>query len=103
MDPRRRPPYKTIGLVALMVMGLVGVFLYAQFRGDFIPKTKLTMIAPRAGLVTDPSAKVTYNGVQIGRVSSISVITSSPPPQSGSCPAPERARTPPTKQSAIST
>jgi phospholipid/cholesterol/gamma-HCH transport system substrate-binding protein len=75
MDPRRRPPYKTIGLVALMVLGLVGVFLYWQFRGDFIPKTKLTMIAPRAGLVMDPGAKVTYNGVQIGRVSSISEVT----------------------------
>ena len=33
------------------------------------------MVAPRAGLVMDPGSKVTYNGVQIGRVSSISEIT----------------------------
>ncbi|BBX94848.1 Mce family protein Mce2A [Mycobacterium lacus] len=33
------------------------------------------MVAPRAGLVMDPGAKVTYNGVQIGRVSSVSEVT----------------------------
>ncbi|ETW24469.1 MCE family protein [Mycobacterium gastri] len=75
MDPRTRPPYKIIGLLGLMVLALVGAGLYAQFRGTFIPKTKLTMLAPRAGLVTDPGAKVTYNGVQIGRVASISEVT----------------------------
>lgn len=71
----RRPPYKIIGLVALMVLTLALTALYTQFRGNFTPKTKLTMIAPRAGLVMDPGAKVTYNGVQVGRVSTISEIT----------------------------
>lgn len=47
-------------------MGLVGFVLYAQFRGDFTPKTKLTMVVARAGLVMDPGSKVTYNGVEIG-------------------------------------
>ncbi|ORB84178.1 MCE-family protein MCE1A [Mycobacterium kansasii] len=75
MDPRTRPPYKIIGLLGLMVLALVGAGLYAQFRGAFIPKIKLTMLAPRAGLVTDPGAKVTYNGVPIGRVASISAVT----------------------------
>ncbi|WP_141772993.1 MCE family protein, partial [Mycobacterium malmoense] len=42
------------------------------FRGDFTPTTRLTMVASRAGLVMDPGSKVTYNGVQIGRVGSIS-------------------------------
>ncbi|CAM4200133.1 virulence factor Mce family protein [Mycobacterium basiliense] len=74
MDPRTRAPYKLIGLASLMALALVGTMLYWQFRGNFSPKTKLTMIAPRAGLVTDPGAKVTYNGVQIGRVSSISAV-----------------------------
>ena len=36
--------------------------------GDFTDKTKLTMLSDRAGLVMDPGSKVTYNGVQIGRV-----------------------------------
>lgn len=56
-------------------MGLFGLVLYAQFRGDLTPKTTLTMLAPRAGLVMDPGSKVTYNGVEIGRVSGISEIT----------------------------
>ncbi|MFZ1174847.1 MAG: MCE family protein [Mycobacterium sp.] len=75
MDPRRGPPYKTVGLMTIVVMGLVGLLLYLQFRGDLTPTTKLTMVAARAGLVMDPGSKVTYNGVQIGRVSSISEIT----------------------------
>ncbi|SOX56106.1 virulence factor Mce family protein [Mycobacterium ahvazicum] len=75
MDPRRGPPYKTVGLVTIVVMGLIGLVLYSQFRGDFTPKTKLTLVAPRAGLVMDPGSKVTYNGVEIGRVAGISEIT----------------------------
>jgi phospholipid/cholesterol/gamma-HCH transport system substrate-binding protein len=74
MDPRRGPPYKTVGLVTIVVMGLIGLVLYSQFRGDLTPRTKLTMVAARAGLVMDPGSKVTYNGVEIGRVSSISEI-----------------------------
>lgn len=78
MERRRsgaRPPYRTIGLIALVALTLVLSALYWQFRGNFTPKTKLTMVAPRAGLVMDPGAKVTYNGVQIGRVAEISEIT----------------------------
>lgn len=72
---RREPPYKSVGLVTLVVAGLVGSLLYLQFRGELTPTTKLTMVAPRAGLVLDPGSKVTYNGVQIGRVAGISEIT----------------------------
>ena len=78
MERRRsgaRPPYRTIGLIALVALTLVLGALYWQFRGNFTPKTKLTMVAPRAGLVMDRGAKVTYNGVQIGRVATISEIT----------------------------
>lgn len=78
MERRRSrppPPYKTVGLVAIVVMGLIGFVLYSQFRGDFTPKTKLTMVVTRAGLVMDPGSKVTYNGVEIGRVAAISEIT----------------------------
>jgi phospholipid/cholesterol/gamma-HCH transport system substrate-binding protein len=78
MERRRSrppPPYKTVGLVTIVVMGLLGLALYAEFRGDLTPKTKLTMVAARAGLVMDPGSKVTYNGVEIGRVSGISEIT----------------------------
>lgn len=72
---RRGPPYKSVGLVTLVITGLVGALLYLQFRGELTPTTRLTMVAPRAGLVLDPGSKVTYNGVQIGRVAGISEIT----------------------------
>ncbi|ASW92510.1 MCE family protein [Mycobacterium marseillense] len=67
----RNPPYKWVGLVALLIAALVLGFVYGQFRGDFTPKTNLTMLAARAGLVMDPGSKVTYNGVEIGRVGKI--------------------------------
>ena len=63
------------GVVLLGFGALVLVLVYSQFRGDFTPKTELTLVASRAGLVMEPGAKVTYNGVAIGRVASISEIT----------------------------
>src|SRR6185312_359674 len=45
-----------------------------QFRGDLTDKTQLTLLSPRAGLVVEPGSKVTYNGVEIGRVSNIDTI-----------------------------
>ena len=68
----RRPPYKLAGVAVVVVSALLLALVYGQFRGDFTPKTRLTMLASRAGLVMDPGAKVTYNGVQIGRVATIS-------------------------------
>jgi phospholipid/cholesterol/gamma-HCH transport system substrate-binding protein len=68
----RTPPYKLAAVGVLVIAAVVFYLVYGQFRGDFTPKTKLTMVAPRAGLVMDPGSKVTYNGVEIGRVGSIS-------------------------------
>jgi phospholipid/cholesterol/gamma-HCH transport system substrate-binding protein len=62
------------GVVLLLVGALVLALVYLQFRGDFTPKTELTMVASRAGLVMEPGSKVTYNGVEIGRVAAISEI-----------------------------
>ena len=45
-----------------------------QFRGDLTDKTQLTLLSPRAGLVVEPGSKVTYNGVEIGRVSDIDMV-----------------------------
>ncbi|OBK14123.1 MCE family protein [Mycobacterium asiaticum] len=67
----KSPPYKTVGLAAFLVLLLIFTLVYFQFRGDFTAKTKLTMWSDRAGLVMDPGSKVTYNGVQIGRVGDI--------------------------------
>ncbi|OBI40135.1 MCE family protein [Mycobacterium colombiense] len=67
----RTPPYKLAGVAILVVFALALALIYGQFRGNFTPKTELTMLASRAGLVMDPGSKVTYNGVEIGRVGSI--------------------------------
>jgi hypothetical protein len=65
---QRTPPYKTAGLVLSLAMIALLVLVYGQFRGAFMDRVKLTMISGRAGLSMDPGAKVTYNGVEIGRV-----------------------------------
>lgn len=73
-NPPRIPAYKTAAVVFLVVAALVLGFVWLQFRGRLTPKTTLTLLAPRAGLVMDPGSKVTYNGVEIGRVTSISEV-----------------------------
>jgi phospholipid/cholesterol/gamma-HCH transport system substrate-binding protein len=74
INAARTPPYKLAGVGMLVIAAVVFVMVYGQFRGDFTPKAKLTMLASRAGLVMDPGSKVTYNGVEIGRVDTISEI-----------------------------
>lgn len=69
------PPYKLIGLASIVVLLLVLTVVFIQFRGDFDEKSELTMYSERAGLVMDPGSKVTYNGVQIGRVGEIKEVT----------------------------
>ncbi|QLL05199.1 MCE family protein [Mycobacterium vicinigordonae] len=73
-NPPRIPPYKTAAVVFLLVFAAVLGFVWFQFRGRLTSKTPLTLLAPRAGLVMDPGSKVTYNGVEIGRVASISEV-----------------------------
>ncbi|BBY01189.1 MCE family protein [Mycobacterium seoulense] len=73
-NPQRIPPYRTAALVFLLVAAAVLGFVWLQFRGELSPTTRLTMLAPRAGLVMDPGSKVTYNGVEIGRVATISEV-----------------------------
>jgi phospholipid/cholesterol/gamma-HCH transport system substrate-binding protein len=70
----RTPPYKAAGAVLLVILAAVTTMIYFQFRGDFTPKTRLIMIASRAGLVMDPGSKVTFNGVEIGRVADVGPI-----------------------------
>jgi phospholipid/cholesterol/gamma-HCH transport system substrate-binding protein len=69
-----RIPLYLEAVALLLTCALVLVLVYLQFRGDFTPKTELTMVASRAGLVMERGAKVTYNGVAIGRVANISEI-----------------------------
>ncbi|OYN79049.1 MCE family protein [Mycolicibacterium sphagni] len=68
------PPLKTAFVVTAVLVTVIVVAVYMQFRGDFTPMTKLTLISQRAGLVMDPGSKVTYNGVEIGRVTGVDPI-----------------------------
>jgi phospholipid/cholesterol/gamma-HCH transport system substrate-binding protein len=70
----RQPPYKTAAVVLLLVGAVVFWLIFLQFRGDFIPRTQLTMLSDRAGLSMDTGGKVTYNGVEIGRVANIQEV-----------------------------
>ncbi|MEO8815774.1 MAG: MCE family protein [Mycobacterium sp.] len=76
--PTRRthsPAWLYLEGVALLAIGaLVIALVYLQFRGDFTPKTTLTLMASRAGLVMEPGSKVTYNGVEVGRVAKIAGV-----------------------------
>ncbi|MDP9165738.1 MAG: MCE family protein, partial [Actinomycetota bacterium] len=69
-----RTPYKLAAVGLLLVLAVITGLVFFQFRGDFTPKTKLTMLSGRAGLVMDPGTPVTFNGVQIGRVDAIDEV-----------------------------
>lgn len=68
-------PLKTAGAVVVLICAAVVGLIYLQFRGDLAPTTRLTVLAPRAGLGMEPSSKVTLNGFAIGRVTSVSEAT----------------------------
>jgi phospholipid/cholesterol/gamma-HCH transport system substrate-binding protein len=70
----KTPPYKIAGLVLLVVFCVVVALVAVQFRGGFASPEKLTLISSRSGLSMDPGSKVTYNGVEIGRVADIVAV-----------------------------
>ena len=61
-------------LAAVIMVGLlVGIVVLAagQFLGWFSNTARVTLYAPRAGLVMAPDAKVKLRGVEVGRVAAI--------------------------------
>jgi phospholipid/cholesterol/gamma-HCH transport system substrate-binding protein len=74
LNTARKPPYKLAGLILSLLTIVAIVLVYFQFRGDFLDRDKLTMMSARAGLSMDPGAKVTYNGVEIGRVGNVQAV-----------------------------
>lgn len=71
LNPPRTPPFRLAGLILLLIIAVILTFVILQFRGTLKPKAELTMLSARGGLVMDPNAKVTYNGVAVGRVAKI--------------------------------
>lgn len=76
LNQKRQPPYKAAGLVLALLSVIALVVVYLQFRGNvpWMPRDQLTLISARSGLSMDPGAKVTYNGVQIGRVGQVEQV-----------------------------
>lgn len=61
----------TVGAATVLVIVVVVVASIASFNGSFQTSERLIVVAPRAGLVLNPGAKVKLRDVQIGRVASI--------------------------------
>ena len=57
LNPDRTPRYWLAGLAGALVLALLALAVYGQFRGDFTRKATLTMLSSRAGLVMDPGSK----------------------------------------------
>ena len=74
LDQRGVRPYKTAGTALVGVAALALGLLFGLFRGGFSDKTDLTMMSSRAGLVLEPGSKVTFNGVEIGKVENTDVV-----------------------------
>jgi phospholipid/cholesterol/gamma-HCH transport system substrate-binding protein len=75
LNKSRTPPFKLAGLILALLTIVATVLVYLQFRGTFLDREDLTMMAARSGLSMDPGAKVTYNGVEIGRVGDIDQVS----------------------------
>lgn len=58
---------------AVLIVSIVALIVGAsvQFVGGFKSTEPVTVVAPRAGLVMNPEAKVKLRGVEVGRVNSI--------------------------------
>lgn len=58
-------------LLAALLVGFT-VLTYLSYTGAFTPTDTVTVTAPRAGLVMERDNKVTYRGIQVGKVKNIS-------------------------------
>jgi len=66
-----RAPVKIAGVIVVVATIGALAFVWIQFRGGLTPTTQLTLLANRTGLAMDSGSKVTYNGVEIGRVTAV--------------------------------
>ncbi len=78
---QHRPPYKTAGAASLVLVMVAAALVWLQFRGELASTTRVTLLTSRAGLMMDPGSKVTYNGVQIGRVAAVNQVNDGTAPQ----------------------
>ena len=65
-----------VALIALVALGVGSVFLVRMANGDYSGAYHLTGMFPRAGEGLQPGSEVVFRGVQVGRVSTISLAGS---------------------------
>ncbi|HEY1465467.1 MAG TPA: MlaD family protein [Acidimicrobiales bacterium] len=65
-----------VALVVLIALGVGSVFLVRMANGDYSGAYQLTGMFPRAGEGLQPGSEVVFRGVQVGRVSTISLVDS---------------------------
>lgn len=73
-NTQRTPPFIRLAVAGAAVLVLIAVLVLVQFRGGFTAKEPITLIADRAGLLIGPGSKITLNGVEIGKVGSLTEI-----------------------------
>ncbi|WP_319446869.1 MULTISPECIES: MCE family protein [unclassified Mycobacterium] len=73
-NTQRTPPFKMLATAGALVLTVIAVLVFVQFRGGFTQKEPLTLISDRAGLLIGPGSKITLNGVEIGKVGNLSEI-----------------------------
>jgi len=66
--------HRLAGVALLVVIGTVASLLFLQSRGAFSDTARLIVMSGRSGLVLDPGAKATFNGVLVGRVTTIDAV-----------------------------
>lgn len=71
---QRTPPFRALAIGGALVLAVISVLVFVQFRGGFTAKESVTLVADRAGLLIGPGSKITLNGVEIGKVGSLSEI-----------------------------
>ncbi|WP_111512723.1 MCE family protein [Mycobacterium kyogaense] len=71
---RTDPPVRTAAGVSAVCATVVVALVMMQFKGAFTPAVSVGLITNRSGLAMDRGARVTYNGVTVGRVRDVAHI-----------------------------
>ena len=69
--PAKRSHVRIAAAILISAMIAAVVFTYLAYTAAFSSTETVTVMAPRAGLVTDKDAKVKYRGIQIGKIKDI--------------------------------
>ncbi|MBF4997302.1 MCE family protein [Nocardia sp. BSTN01] len=69
----KSPPYLRAGAAMIVVLIGIVVLCLAAFRGAFQQTVQATVVSDRSGLVMEPGSKVKLHGVEVGKVTAVSL------------------------------